>query len=297
MSTWRMGFVHKAFDILDHDGNCKVTLDELFSKYDATKHPDVISGKLTVDQAIQLFAGQWESNKPDGMITKQAFVAYYQNLSALIDSDIYFELLMRNAWRIPGDEGQCSNTANSHVLASDAKDRQSITELEPNSGTTYMQRQIQETIQMRTRDANIPSTTRQWRDIKRGLPRGTSMIKLTRQESPLAIAQLRPFHRRQMNLNGSLADSAQQEIKNNFFYFDETKSDIGHGQQRDEERNLREKAAQLIQSHFRGFRGRRFVACVRRKLAFDAKRKALEQENQSTRPKIHRTPLRSFHGF
>lgn len=295
MSTRRMEFVHKAFDILDHDGNGKVTLDELFSNYDTTKHPDVTSGKLTPDQAIQLFTRQWELDKPDGVITKEEFETYYQNLSASIDSDIYFELMMRNAWHIPGGEGQRSNTTNRHVLVTDTEGGQHVAEVEHDLGTKYIDTQR---IQKSATEARRVSDSRQGRDFKWVLLKGTSVTKVPRQEQPLTVKQLRPFHRRRMNLNEAFVDEAQQGIKSNFFQLEEIIPDIAHGHQRDEERNLREKAAQLIQSHFRGFRGRRFAACVRRKLAYDAERKrVLERENQSARPKIQRAALRTFHGF
>ena len=40
-------------------------------------------------------------------------------MSASIDLDDYFELMIRNAWHIPGGEGWCANTANKRVLVID----------------------------------------------------------------------------------------------------------------------------------------------------------------------------------
>lgn len=292
MSTRRTEFVHKAFELLDHNGNGKVSLDELFSKYDTTKHPDVMSGKLTPDQAIQLFARQWKSGNPDGVITKQEFETYYQNLSPSINSDIYFELMMRNVWHIPDGEDQCCNNTNHCVLVTDAGGRQHMTELYHNPGTEFIETQKHAT------KANKVSDSRQECAFKWAFPKSENLIKEPKQEQSLTVKKLRPFHRRQMNLNEPFAHEAKQGITSNFFQLEEIMPVIASGRQRNEERNLREKAAQLIQSHFRGFRGRRFVACVRRKLAFDAERKrVLKQENQSARPKIQRAALRSFHGF
>lgn len=37
-------------------------------------------------------------------MTQDEFRAYYTNISACIDDDDYFELMMRNAWHISGGE-------------------------------------------------------------------------------------------------------------------------------------------------------------------------------------------------
>lgn len=34
----------------------------------------------------------------DGSVTQEEFLEYYTNVSASIDDDRYFELMMRNAW-------------------------------------------------------------------------------------------------------------------------------------------------------------------------------------------------------
>lgn len=37
---------------------------------------------------------------PDHVVTKEEFEEYYNNISASIDNDQYFELMMNNAWKI-----------------------------------------------------------------------------------------------------------------------------------------------------------------------------------------------------
>lgn len=41
-------------------------------------------------------------NKADGMVTMDEFIEYYTNISANIDNDAYFDLMMTNAWNIDG---------------------------------------------------------------------------------------------------------------------------------------------------------------------------------------------------
>ena len=39
----------------------------------------------------------WETHKKDAIVTIEEFEDYYKDLSASIDSDDYFELMIRNA--------------------------------------------------------------------------------------------------------------------------------------------------------------------------------------------------------
>jgi len=47
----------------------------------------------------------WETHKKDGIVTIEEFEDYYKDMSASIDNDDYFELMIRNAWHIKGGEG------------------------------------------------------------------------------------------------------------------------------------------------------------------------------------------------
>jgi len=58
----------------------------------------------------------WETHKKDGIVTIEEFEDYYKDMSASIDSDDYFELMIRNAWHIAGGEGACANTTIKRVL-------------------------------------------------------------------------------------------------------------------------------------------------------------------------------------
>ena len=44
-------------------------------------------------------------------MTYEEFEEYYKDVSASIDTDDYFELMMRNAWHLAGGEGQMANTS------------------------------------------------------------------------------------------------------------------------------------------------------------------------------------------
>ena len=115
LNARRKAMVKMAFDILDRDLNGVVTVDEVASVYDVSQHPDVLAGKKTPQQVLREFVDQWDRHDHNGIITLEEFEDYYKGISAGIDGDDYFELMIRNAWRIAGGEGDCENTANRFV--------------------------------------------------------------------------------------------------------------------------------------------------------------------------------------
>ena len=43
---------------------------------------------------------QWDTQVADGIVTLDEFNEYFRDVSASIDDDAYFELMMKNAWKI-----------------------------------------------------------------------------------------------------------------------------------------------------------------------------------------------------
>lgn len=43
---------------------------------------------------------QWDSCKKDNKVTLEEFENYYADVSASVDHDEYFELMMKNAWKM-----------------------------------------------------------------------------------------------------------------------------------------------------------------------------------------------------
>uniref|UniRef100_K3WWY2 EF-hand domain-containing protein n=1 Tax=Globisporangium ultimum (strain ATCC 200006 / CBS 805.95 / DAOM BR144) TaxID=431595 RepID=K3WWY2_GLOUD len=128
MSERRMLFVRMAFDILDTDSNGVLEVSDIVDVYDARKHPDVLSGRKTEHDVFAEFLDTFGDVDHDGKITFDEWTRYYANISASIDDDDYFELMMRNAWHISGGHGWCANSANRRTLVNHADGRATVEE-------------------------------------------------------------------------------------------------------------------------------------------------------------------------
>jgi Ca2+-binding EF-hand superfamily protein len=107
MNNFRRGFVDQAFSKLDIDRSGVIEFHEIASIYNCKKHPDVISGKKTEKEVYQEFMTTFQihselkgKGKNDDNITRDEFQEYYENISASIDRDDYFELMMKNCWKL-----------------------------------------------------------------------------------------------------------------------------------------------------------------------------------------------------
>ena len=124
-----------AFQQFDKDGNGVVDVQEVIGVYDASKHPDVISGRKTSGQVLREFLDGFDvGGEVDGKVTLSEFENYYSNISASIDDDDYFELMIRNAWHISGGEGWCANSSNRRVLVTDSNGNQRVEEIKNDLG-------------------------------------------------------------------------------------------------------------------------------------------------------------------
>jgi calcyphosin len=112
-----------------------VTMADLNAAYDASKHPAVLKKERTAANVLQEFVASWDKDK-NGIITYDEFEDYYKDLSAAIDNDQYFELMIRNAWHISGGEGAAANTSCRRVLVVHASGNQTVREVENDIGVT-----------------------------------------------------------------------------------------------------------------------------------------------------------------
>ena len=109
MSAARKAIVMKAFNKMDSDQSGMIDINDIRGVYKADKHPDVMAGKKTEQQILSEFLETFETahsmrnqQTPDHIVSKEEWVEYYNNVSASIDRDDYFALMMNNAWNLDG---------------------------------------------------------------------------------------------------------------------------------------------------------------------------------------------------
>ena len=109
MNQTRLALVKQAFGIMDKDGSGSLDYNDLKGVYSGAKHPDVLSGRRSEQQVLQEWLETFETahsmrvgGTNDSVITLDEWTEYYCNVSASIDRDDYFALMMNNAWNLDG---------------------------------------------------------------------------------------------------------------------------------------------------------------------------------------------------
>uniref|UniRef100_A0A1A9WMZ5 EF-hand domain-containing protein n=1 Tax=Glossina brevipalpis TaxID=37001 RepID=A0A1A9WMZ5_9MUSC len=100
MSQQRIAVINQAFAKMDKTGDGVITLADLKNVYSAREHPKFKSGEKTEDEILTEFLHTFEGGRgnEDGQVTKEEFTNYYASISASIDSDEYFEVMMKKAY-------------------------------------------------------------------------------------------------------------------------------------------------------------------------------------------------------
>eukprot|EP00048_Salpingoeca_helianthica_P016931 m.234867 g.234867 ORF g.234867 m.234867 type:complete len:208 (+) comp19816_c0_seq1:27-650(+) len=101
MSQRRVDLIRMAFNKCDKTKDGSITIDDLRGVYNVRNHPKFVSGEMTEDQLFKEFLKTFDTpDNADGTITWEEFLNYYSTVSASIDQDSYFDLMMRKAWRL-----------------------------------------------------------------------------------------------------------------------------------------------------------------------------------------------------
>jgi len=102
MPNCRKTLIKSAFEKLDRDKDGEVSVDDLRGVYSVKKHPKYLSGEWTEDQCLTEWLSSFHGpgGNFNGIVTYEDFENYYAGVSASIDSDAYFDLMMRHAWKL-----------------------------------------------------------------------------------------------------------------------------------------------------------------------------------------------------
>ena len=116
MNTRRKKLTLIAFDKLDTDKSGVIEINEIKYLYSAKNHPEVKSGKKSEEDVLGEFLETFETHhninrgQKDRRVTREEFCEYYNNVSMSIDSDEYFEIMMKNAWKLEGATNASNGT-------------------------------------------------------------------------------------------------------------------------------------------------------------------------------------------
>jgi len=111
ISQRRIPIIRKIFNLMQLDNYGKISIQELIARYNAKRHPDVISRKINENvvkqefiDMIMIFKEYNENlNKRDfSTFTFQDFCDFYNQFGFGIFNEKYFELMMNNVWNLDG---------------------------------------------------------------------------------------------------------------------------------------------------------------------------------------------------
>lgn len=101
LNATRLKNVKAAFKKADRSGDGVFDVKDLKRVYKVTEHPKYKNGEWDENQVFLEFIKSFEpdESKRDGKVTEEEFINYYAGISASIDNDAYFGLMIANSWK------------------------------------------------------------------------------------------------------------------------------------------------------------------------------------------------------
>lgn len=107
MNEFRRNLCIQAFKVMDKTNDGKIDISDIKISYKANKHPDVMMGKRTENDVLYEFLDTFEANyavkhpdSRDRVIELSEWLEYYNQISCNIDLDEYFEIMIKNAYKL-----------------------------------------------------------------------------------------------------------------------------------------------------------------------------------------------------
>lgn len=101
LNDCRLNVINMAYDKMDVTGDGEVTYHDLKKTYNVRSHPSFINGDSSENEIFKLWLAKFERNvSTDGILTRDEFLDFYSGVSASIDDDCYFDLMLRSAWKL-----------------------------------------------------------------------------------------------------------------------------------------------------------------------------------------------------
>jgi len=101
LNDCRREVIDLAFDKMDHDHDGQVNIEDMKKAYNINYHPAYLNGDVSKEVILKAYLTKFEQNGSiDGRLTREEFTDYYSGVSASIDNDIYFIMLMKSSWKL-----------------------------------------------------------------------------------------------------------------------------------------------------------------------------------------------------